>query len=247
MKTALIADLHANREAVQAVVEHARRQDAKRWAFLGDFVGYGADPGWVVDLVRSFVAEGAIAVQGNHDQAVVHGALPGMRADARRVVDWTRARLSPEQFGFLASLPVERQDGDCLFVHANAFDPGGWAYVLGRNDAQRSLAATACRYTFCGHTHGPRLFHALPAGPVGEFVPTAGVAIPVPPHRQWLAIPGAAGQPRDGNPAACYAIFDDMAATLTFHRVPYDHDSAGAKIIAAALPQNLANRLGDGQ
>ena len=247
MKTALIADLHANREAVESVLQHARDQGAQQWVFLGDYVGYGADPAWVVDVVREHVHSGALAVQGNHDLAVVRGATPAMRPDPRHVIEWTRAHLDASQIDFLASLPMTQQRDDQLFVHANAFDPQGWAYIDDRVEAQRSMMATPCHYTFCGHMHGPRLFHLSAVGKVGEFLPRAGVAIPVPPHRQWLVIGGAAGQPRDGNPAACYALFDDASRTLIYHRVPYDLDSAGAKILAAKLPQRLASRLGDGQ
>jgi diadenosine tetraphosphatase ApaH/serine/threonine PP2A family protein phosphatase len=74
----------------------------------------------------------------------------------------------------------------------------------------------------------------------------AGEPIPLLAPRRWLVIPGAAGQPRDGDPAACYAIYDDTVAEVTYYRVPYDHDSAAAKIRAAQLPQSLANRLADG-
>lgn len=247
MKTALITDLHANREAVEAVLDHARAAGATAWVFLGDFVGYGADPGWVVDTVRAYVHAGAIAVQGNHDAAVAQGALPSMRPDARFVVEWTRAQLDGSQIEFLATLPLSRSRDDQLFVHANAWAPSEWNYILGRGDAVRSLHATAARYTFCGHVHEPRLYHLAGTGKAGEFTPTPGVTIPVPPHRQWLVIPGSAGQPRDGNPAACYAIFDDNGRTLVYHRVPYDTETAGAKIRAAELPQRLASRLEDGQ
>ena len=247
MKIAVITDLHANREAVEAVLDHARAQGAQRWALLGDFVGYGADPAWVVDQVRALAREGAILVMGNHDQGVVRGAAPQMRPDARYVVEWTRAQLDASQIDFLASLPMTQQHGDCFFVHANAWAPAGWEYVAGRGDAVRSLQACASRFTFCGHMHEPRLYHLSGIGKAGDFIPTPGVAIPVPPHRQWLVIPGSAGQPRDGNPAACYAMFDDLSHQLTFHRVPYDHDSASLKILAAKLPQRLAARLGEGE
>lgn len=246
MKTAILTDLHANREAVDAVLEHARQQAADRFVLLGDFVGYGADPAWVVDRVRELVRQGAIAVMGNHDEAVVRGAAPQMRPDPRYVIEWTRARLDAGQLDFLASLPMTQRHGDHLYVHANAWAPSGWDYIQGRTEAVRSLNATDCRYTFCGHMHEPMLYNLSGTGKAGEFVPTPGVAIPVPPHRQWLVIPGSAGQPRDGNPAACYAMFDDADATVTYHRVPYDHESAGAKILAAKLPQRLATRLEDG-
>ncbi len=246
MKIAIITDLHANREAIEAVLEHARAQKVDQYVLLGDFVGYGADPGWVVDVSREMVRAGALAVMGNHDQAVVRGASPGMRADARHVIEWTRARLSAEQIDFLADLPLHVERGNQLYVHANAWAPTGWEYVHSRNEAVRSMHATPCRWTFCGHMHEPKLFHLSSTGKAGDFTPTPGVAIPLPPHRQWLVIPGSAGQPRDGNPAACYAIFNDVAVTITYHRVPYDYETAGAKIRAAELPQRLASRLEDG-
>ncbi len=247
MKIAVITDLHANREAVESVFEHAQARAAQRWAFVGDFVGYGADPAWVVDAVRERVAEGAIAVLGNHDQAVARGASAAMRPDARYVIEWTRDRLEPDQIDFLAALPLQVETTEALYVHANAWSPLGWDYIQGRADAVRSMHATACRYTFCGHMHEPKLYHLSSTGKAGEFTPTPDVPIPIPPHRQWLVIPGSAGQPRDGNPAACYAMFDDEAHTLTYHRVPYDYDGAGAKIRAAALPQRLAARLVEGE
>jgi diadenosine tetraphosphatase ApaH/serine/threonine PP2A family protein phosphatase len=243
MRLALIADLHANREAVTAVLAHAETGGVDRHVFLGDFVGYGADPGWVVDLVREHVAAGAVAVQGNHDAAVVQGALPSMVPDARAVVEWTRERLDPGQLSFLGGLPLSVIDGDILFVHANAWAPGDWAYLLGRGEAMKSLLATDCRFTFCGHVHVPMLYHLSGTGKAGDFMPSPGVPIPLSPQRRWLAIPGSVGQPRDGDPAACYATFDTVEHVLTFHRVPYDHAGAAAKIRAAGLPTTLADRL----
>ncbi len=247
MKIALITDLHANREAVEAVLAHAQSQAATRYAFLGDFVGYGADPGWVVDRVREFVAQGAAAVMGNHDQAVVQGALPTMIPEARHVVEWTRAQLSGAQLDFLASLPMTAGGGDRLYVHANAYAPAEWGYIAGRMEAVRSLQATSARYTFCGHMHEPRLYHLTGTGKAGDFVPMAGTPIPLSHQRRWLVVPGSTGQPRDGNPAACYALFETDSATLTFHRVPYDVAGASAKIRQAGLPPRLAERLHHGE
>lgn len=247
LKIAFITDLHANREAVEAVLEHASAQRVDRRVFLGDYVGYGADPVWVVDMLRQQVREGAVAVRGNHDMAVAEAPSPHMVPTARQVVAWTRAQMQPELIEFLQGLPMQHREDDRLYVHANAFNPEGWAYIRTRADAVRSLQATACRYTFCGHSHEPMLYHLSGTGKAGDFVPTPQVPIPVPAHRQWLVIPGSAGQPRDGNPAACYAVLDTAEQALTYFRVPYDHETTAAKIRAAGLPGALAERLSDGQ
>lgn len=246
MKIAVVTDLHANREAVQAVLDHAQAQGAGRHAFVGDFVGYGADPAWVVDKVRELVRGGAWAVQGNHDAAVAQAPGPQMRPDARRVVEWTQAQLSAAQRDFLAGLPLTQAHGDLLFVHANAAAPAAWGYVQGRAEAVQSLLATARRITFCGHMHEPRLYHLSALGKAGDFVPVPGVPIPLLCSRRWLVIPGSSGQPRDGDPAACYALYDDARNEVTYWRVPYDAQRAAAKIRAADLPPVLASRLLDG-
>ena len=246
MKIAFVTDLHANREAFEAVLDHAAGQAVDRYVFLGDYVGYGADPGWVVDRLRGLVAQGAIAVRGNHDTGVASEPSAQMIPSARLVVMWTRAQLQAPQIDFLQQLPLHHREDDRLYVHANAFNPEGWAYVRDRADAVRSMHATPCRYTFCGHSHEPMLYHLSGTGKAGDFVPVPGIPIPVPAHRNWLVVPGSVGQPRDGNPAACYAVLDLATTGLTFFRVPYDHETAAAKIRAAGLPGALADRLAEG-
>lgn len=250
MRWALITDIHANRQAFEAVLADARDQGATRYALLGDFVGYGADPAWVVDRVMALVADGALAVQGNHDEAIAHGSTPTMHPDARAVIDWTRAQLGEAQLGFLGRLPMQArgEPGHCLFVHANAFDPAGWQYVQGRAEAVKSLHASTARIQACGHMHEPMLFHLSGTGKAGDFHPLAGVPMPLPVHRQWLVIPGSCGQPRDGNPAACYALLEPGAteqddARVTFRRVAYDVDAACAALRASDLPPPIAERL----
>jgi len=243
MRLALLTDLHANLEALEAVLEHARKQGAEQLAFLGDLVGYGADPGPVVERVKAAVATGALALKGNHDEAAIQGAPRSMRSDAARAVTWTREHLSREQRAFLAGLPLTIERGDRLFVHASAADPAHWLYVLSAADAGRSLRAVSAREVFCGHTHTPALYHLASDGSVGAFQPVPGTPIKLTTFRRWLVIPGSVGQPRDGNPAACYAMLDDVADVLVFHRVPYDAERAARKIRAAGLPGDLGARL----
>jgi diadenosine tetraphosphatase ApaH/serine/threonine PP2A family protein phosphatase len=247
MKMAVLADLHANREATQAVLEHASACAVQRRVFLGDLVGYGADPAWVVDEVRRGVERGDIVVQGNHDHAVASAPSSSMKPSVQQLVAWTRTQLDPAQLAFLAALPLTAEHGELLFVHANAREPGGWAYVQSRIEAAQSMRATRRRITFCGHMHDPRLFHLSSQGNARDVLATPGQDVALLPPRRWLVIPGAVGQPRDGNPAACYATFDDEHQELCFWRVPYDHPRAAEKIIAAGLPAALAQRLIDGR
>ena len=110
--------------------------------FLGDHVGYGADPGWVVDTVSAHVERGAVALLGNHDEAVV-ATGPRMNEAARAAIEWTRGQLDAGQRRFLAGLPLAVEEPPCLFVHASARDPRRWRYVADEAEAAASFAAPA--------------------------------------------------------------------------------------------------------
>ena len=243
MLIAVITDLHANREALEACLAHAEKHNVTRYAFLGDLVGYGADPRWVLDKVMDYVRQGAWALIGNHDAGLLQGDRQGMNPTARKVVDWTRAQITAEQLDFIAKLPYRIEWEDILFVHANAWAPEKWEYIDGVMEATRSMHATKANITFCGHVHMPSLFHISLTGKTGEFTPAPEEGIPLSRQRRWLVIPGSAGQPRDGNPASCYATFDTEDQELTYYRVPYDTEKACQKIIAAGLPPALGHRL----
>jgi predicted phosphodiesterase len=181
MRLALLTDLHANREAFEACLAHAERQQVDQYAFTGDFVGYGADPSWVVKTVMDHVAHGAVAVQGNHDYSVVRPVKPQMHAEAREVIEWTRGQLDPEQMAFLANLPLTQKHGNAFFVHASAWEPVRWEYVTGVEEAERSLKASRSRIVFSGHVHAPALYRRADDGRVGRHVPQAGQRIALQP------------------------------------------------------------------
>jgi len=247
MKIALLADLHANLGAVRACLAHAESQGAEEYAFLGDLVGYGPEPAEVVEIVAEHAARGAVVVRGNHDAAVAEGRTDTMDKAAAAAVDWTRDHLGEAGRRFLAQLPLTvRRDG-ALFVHATADDPESWTYVTDALPAGQSIAAAGASWTFGGHVHVPALYYASAGGRAVHFNPVPGVRIPVAPRRKWLAVVGSAGQPRDGNPAACYALADLADAALTFFRVPYDVTGAAARLRASGLPPRLAVRLERGR
>ena len=243
MKLALFADVHSNLEALTACLEHAKALGAQRFAFLGDLIGYGADPVAVLDLVERYAAEGAVVVLGNHDAAAIGRRTGGLNPNALSAIEWTRERLGERQRAFLASLPLTAREKDVLFVHASAAVPEEWTYVSGPIEAERSMQAASASFVFCGHVHEQMLYYMGAGGAPMPFRPINGTPIPVARHRQWLAIVGSAGQPRDDNNAACYALADLERARLTFLRVPYDYASAARKVRAAGLPERLALRL----
>jgi diadenosine tetraphosphatase ApaH/serine/threonine PP2A family protein phosphatase len=242
---ALLADIHGNREAMAACLADAERKAAERYVFLGDLVGYGADPGWVIDRAMEYVARGAIAILGNHDAAAA-GRQVAMNETAAAAIAWTRAKLDAAQRDFLEKLPLSVEDGERLYVHASADEPARWHYVLDAYRARKSFEATPARQTFCGHVHSPALYLLSQTDKLFGFRPTAGVAIPLLGNRRFLAVLGAVGQPRDHNPAACYALLDEARNMLTYVRVPYDVASAARKIRDAGLPAVLATRLEQG-
>jgi len=239
------ADIHANRPAFAACLEAARARGTDRFILIGDYVGYGADPEWTVDTVMGLVEQGALAVRGNHDQAI---GTPSetMNAEAQAAIEWTRGRLDAGQRRFLAELPLMLTEDDRLYVHSEASQPPRWRYVRSTTDAARSIAATDAKITFCGHIHRPALFSMSVTAKMTSFVPATGVPVQLLAGRHWLAVLGSVGQPRDGNPAASFVTFDTASREITYCRVPYDVEAAAQRIRDNGLPLWLADRLSVG-
>jgi diadenosine tetraphosphatase ApaH/serine/threonine PP2A family protein phosphatase len=242
VRFAVFADIHANRQAFSACLDVARARGAERIVCLGDIVGYGADPEWAVDSVMALVDHGALAVFGNHDHAI---GTPSetMNAEAQMAIEWTRRRLSLAQRRFLAELPLTRREDDRLYVHSEASHPARWYYVRGTPEAARSLEATDAHVTFCGHIHRPALYSMSSAAKMTSFIPANDVPVQLLGGRRWLAVLGSVGQPRDGDPAASFAMLDTASSEITYCRVPYDVEAAAERIRANGLPHWLADRL----
>ncbi|MFZ4479955.1 MAG: metallophosphoesterase family protein [Rhodoferax sp.] len=242
----MLSDIHANIQAFDACLLDARERGAEQFALLGDLVGYGADPVAVVERAQQLAEQGALMVKGNHDDLAVNPpAKVGTVGDM--TAGWTHDQLSAGQRDFLDQLPLTLQRDAILLVHASVDDPELWRYVYDERAASASLDAASAlpdvRYVFCGHVHMQTLYYRGAGADLMKFLPTAGVAVPVPRHRRWLATIGSVGQPRDRNPQAMYGLFDTDKLQLTFQRVAYDHHAAAVAIRQAALPALFADRL----
>ncbi len=242
MLIALLSDIHSNREAFSVCLAHAEQQRADRFILLGDLVGYGADPAWVLDRVMEMTAKGAVTLLGNHDEAVF-ASSNRLNPTAQKAIEWTRGVLGESHRKFLAALPLAHEEDGRLFVHSNPADPPMWTYIDDRHMAALSLKGTSNWQVYCGHVHVPAIYHLSAAGKLLDFKPVTGIGVPMTRARRWLAVLGSVGQPRDGNPAACYGLLDTDKDVLTYVRVPYDIASAARKIRAAGLPDVLASRL----
>jgi diadenosine tetraphosphatase ApaH/serine/threonine PP2A family protein phosphatase len=192
---------------------------------LGDLVGYGPDPSAIVDMARELERSGAWVLRGNHDALAVTPP-----AEKHTVADegaqWAHDQLDPEQRAYLAALPLQLVHPPCFLVHASADAPASWRYVNNPVVARDSLAHATrhegVHYVMGGHVHMQALFYQGRGSALMLFEPTPGKPIPLPTHRHWLATVGSVGQPRDGNPAAAFALLDTGAKHITFYRVPYD-------------------------
>ena len=242
MRFAVLTDIHANREAFEAVLADVAAHGVDRVALLGDIVGYGADPEWCCDRAGALMAEGAICVRGNHDNAAA-GAAEAMSTLAKRALDWTAGQLNAGQKAFLGALPLSAEAEGVLFVHASANRPEEWSYVTSDTKAAPSFRASTARVILCGHVHVPLLASCDIGGVVREQAFRPGFPIPLLPSRRWLAVVGSVGQPRDGVAQAAWALVDTDKRELTFRRTPYDAAGAARKVRAAGLPEELAVRL----
>jgi len=240
----IISDIHANLEALEAVL--AATGDYDHALVLGDLVGYGADPNEVVARVRAL--SNATVIRGNHDKVATRlASVEHFNHLARFAIEWTADALTPDNHQWLAALPAGPVAVDDLveICHGAPFDED--AYIFDDLDVRRALATASRPACLFGHTHVPAAFRL--AGEMSVIGPPRGdrFRLPLDVDARYLVNCGAVGQPRDGDPRAAFALLDTADRTLTIRRVPYDVGTAQAKIIAAGLPEVLAHRLAIGR
>jgi predicted phosphodiesterase len=243
-KIAIISDIHSNFEALERCLSFAQEQDIQKYAFLGDLVGYNADPVAVVASVRSIVEQGhGFALLGNHDEAIFKQEGLNFNQDAMTAIEWTRQQLSAEDFNFLKNLPRTKVEDQVFFAHSTPFEPEQWHYVQHPQQARRCAEFSKKPYTILGHVHDSAVFYELPSQQFHLLKPHPDLPVKILNRRKWVITVGSAGQPRDGQPKAHMSILDFSRQCITFHRLAYDHISAAQKIENAGLPKSLARRL----
>jgi len=240
MKYAIIADIHGNLDAFQVVLEDIRAQKATHIVCLGDVVGYNAQPKECLDIIRQMNIP---CVKGNHDDyCSTENHLDGFNPHAAEAVHWTREQLGAEDKQWLRELKYSRMAANFTMVHATLDAPERWGYVFDKLAAAASFPYQNTQMCFFGHTHVPVAFMrdtVVRGGTYSKFK--------VDPSKKYFINVGAVGQPRDNNPKCAYVIYDMDLQTIELRRLEYDIASAQKKILAAGLPERLAERLAFGR
>jgi diadenosine tetraphosphatase ApaH/serine/threonine PP2A family protein phosphatase len=249
MRALVLSDIHANLDALEAVLDAAPAHDVV-WN-LGDVVGYGAAPNEVIERARGL---GDFFVRGNHDRACSgQMSIETFNPVAARAVQWTQQALTAEHLAWLESMPrgpVVPPGSEVSCMHGSYLDED--QYVLCAEDAWLPLRESRTRINFFGHTHVQGgfaatseewfsldpIYHRNGKREMTELVLRKGA--------RYLINPGSVGQPRDGDRRSAFAVFDDQLQMVEFHRVPYDIQAAQQRIMDAGLPDRLAARLGKG-
>jgi len=240
MKIALFGDIHANLEALETVLADAEAQGCDSYVCLGDVVGYNANPSECLEIIRQMDCP---VVKGNHDEdAGGDHSLEMMNPVAAEALQWTRDQLTAEQREFLARMRMVRQVEDFTIVHSTLDQPNVWNYVTNKFDAMSNFSYQFTQVCFHGHTHVPRVFVR---GSKVQDVPPESIAIED--GMKYFINAGSVGQPRDGDWRASYCIYDMEAKMIYFRRLDYDIETTQKKILAAGLPEALANRLANGR
>jgi diadenosine tetraphosphatase ApaH/serine/threonine PP2A family protein phosphatase len=237
MRCAVISDIHANVEALQAVLKKVESLGADKLVCLGDTVGYGANPNECAELVRE---RAHVVLCGNHDHAAVgETSIEYFNSYARAAILWTMGVLKPDCREYLKRLPLVGSVDGAFLVHSTPSEPARWNYVFEPHEAIHEFNAFQERVCFIGHSHFALFFT--------KEGRSCKVALPRPftleNDTRYLVNVGSVGQPRDGFPTACFVTYDVPDGVVQFHRVEYDLSLTYQKIVKARLPRFLAERL----
>jgi len=237
MNYALISDVHANLEALEAVVKDIRKRRIDRILFLGDAVGYGPDPNECIELLQDNCE---ILLAGNHDMAAAGSIdIEYFNEYAKAAILWTRGVLTEKYRKAIETFPVSKkiEQEDLLLVHSTPKEPEAWHYLLTLWDAEINFHYFDERMCVLGHSHVPFIIERLPSGEMITYKEETVLGK----SERYIINCGSVGQPRDRNPKACYAVIGDDKAE--FLRVEYNIKKTQKKMRDYGLPLPLIDRL----
>ncbi len=240
MLYAVISDVHANLEALVAVLQDIKNKKIKDILFLGDAVGYGPDPNECLNILTK---KCRLMIAGNHDHAAVGLTnIEYFNQYARDAIEWTASSLTKKSIKALDSFPIVKvlKKNSILLVHSTPKDPEEWHYLLSLWDAEVNFDYFEQKFCFLGHSHQPFIIERLPSGELLSYKDMAKIKK----KSRYIINAGSVGQPRDRDPRACYAIINDEKIELI--RVEYDVEKTQAKMKTAGLPVHLIERLAKG-
>jgi predicted phosphodiesterase len=242
MKYAVLADIHSNLTALEAVLADIDRKGeiSEIWC-LGDIVGYGPDPHRCIEIIQNRCS---ICIAGNHDWAAIGKINTAyFNPEAAEAIEWTSRHLELEDIHFLESLPLTVEKGEFTLTHGSPRDPI-WEYILSAAEAEENLKYFKTPYCFIGHSHKPVRFECKKYCTEYDLLPEEGIKLG---KNRSIINPGSVGQPRDGDPRTGYVIYDDDVGTVTHYRVLYDIKATQQRMQDAGLPEWLVTRLAQGR
>jgi predicted phosphodiesterase len=246
MKYLILSDIHSNNEAFRAVLSFVKRKHWEKVVFLGDLVGYGADPNHVVDMLRRL--KPLVTIRGNHDKVcsgIENGEL--FNRIALEAAMWTRKKLTRSNLQWLRDRPQGPLEVDGAFAIAHGTPIDEDAYIFGEIEALNVFRQTNFPICFFGHSHFPVIFALSPDAITTILTVTPHFRFKLREGVRYLINPGSIGQPRDGNPLASFAMYDSESKVVSIHRIAYKVEATRQKILKAGLPRPLADRLSVGR
>lgn len=242
MRYGVLSDIHSNVDALTSVLRELDGLEIDTLVCLGDIVGYGPSPNEACDLLRE---RGCISIAGNHDEAAVTSAdAETFNALARRAIVWTRDQLSESNREYLRTLPLEHRFETFAIVHGAPGSPFDYIQTVG--DAEAAFEKVSAPVTFVGHTHIAEVYYQDGTGRTYHQRLSAGGRIEIAQGYRYIINPGSVGQPRDRNPQASFASYDDVARLVEIRRVTYDVMRVRERMQDAELPAQLGDRLSIG-
>ncbi|MBD3345324.1 MAG: metallophosphoesterase [Chitinivibrionales bacterium] len=244
MRLAIISDIHANLEALEAVFEDIEYQNIDETICLGDIVGYAADPNRCIELIKACCP---LTLLGNHDAAgICMLSTVNFNVHARLAIEWTSENLSNESKSFLHVLPLKKVRYSQSFVHSTPYEPNMWHYITSLEEAAYNFRFFDTDFCFIGHTHIPLIIVVNNRNELYVHQDTSINLQEIPNARLLINI-GSIGQPRDHDPRSCYGILDTEEGFFTFRRVEYDIKRCQDKMKKIKMPEFLITRLEKGQ